>query len=153
MIGGLRLLLACMVVLNHLWIVTANAIGANAVTGFYIISGFLMTKVIHEVYGLDSAGIARFLVNRALRIFPPYWFYLTATILFLVLFPQSFGQTYSLMQLPEGAFDWFRNISLFYLTWSSTIMIPPAWSLTVECAFYVMMALLLNQSNARWKFS
>ena len=38
MIGSLRFVLAGLVVLNHLWLPTANLVGAHAVIAFYIIS-------------------------------------------------------------------------------------------------------------------
>ena len=67
MIGGIRFILASLVVLNHLWLPTANKLGAHAVTAFYVISGFLMAKVIHDVYGLSVDGGARFLGNKFLE--------------------------------------------------------------------------------------
>ena len=36
-LGLIRFGLAMMVLLNHLWLPTANVIGAHAVTGFYIV--------------------------------------------------------------------------------------------------------------------
>ena len=101
MIGSIRFILASLVVLNHLWLPTANKLGAHAVTAFYVISGFLMSKVIHEVYGLSLSGCVRFLGNRFLRIFPPYLFFLFISLVLLRVFPDSFGQTYSDMKFPE----------------------------------------------------
>ncbi len=50
MLGTLRFVLALLVVLNHLWLPVANKIGAHAVLGFYVISGFLMTRILCETY-------------------------------------------------------------------------------------------------------
>jgi peptidoglycan/LPS O-acetylase OafA/YrhL len=43
-----------------------------AVCCFYIISGFYMSLVINEKYGTSSGGIARFYLNRVLRLYPIY---------------------------------------------------------------------------------
>jgi peptidoglycan/LPS O-acetylase OafA/YrhL len=147
LLGALRFILATLVVLNHLWLPTANRLGAHAVACFYIISGFLMTKVIHEVYGLDGPGARRFLINRFLRIFPPYWFFLCLAFLLLVLSPGRFDHTYSIMILPGNFYDFFRNVTLFQLPWSPSIVIPTAWSLTVEVYFYIFMVALLSRSR------
>src|SRR5258705_8742306 len=98
MLGRIRFVLASLVVLNHVYLPTNNLLGAHAVAGFYMISGYLMTKVIHDVYGTSLSGCKRFLTNRLLRIYPAYWFFLVITLVMLVLFPATFGQTYSNMQ-------------------------------------------------------
>jgi peptidoglycan/LPS O-acetylase OafA/YrhL len=147
MIGRIRFVLASLVVLNHVYLPTANLMGAHAVAAFYIISGFLMTQIIHEVYGTSVSGCGRFLLNRFLRIYPPYWIFLTLTLLGLVIFPATFGQTYPNMQLPPTAYGYFRNITLYGLPWSEVIVIPPAWTLTVEVFFYLAMPLLLARSR------
>jgi len=144
MLGTLRFTLAVLVVFNHLWIPTSNKLGAHAVAGFYIVSGFLMTKVIQEVYGLSAVGFRHFLFNRFLRIFPAYWCFLALSVALIVAFPSTFP-IYSLMRLPDDSFDLFRNVTLVYLTRSPTIVIPPAWSLWVEWAFYLAMAAVLSR--------
>ena len=50
MTGYLRFALASLVVANHVWLPTANRVGLHAVAGFFVISGYLMTMVINEVY-------------------------------------------------------------------------------------------------------
>ena len=145
MIGTLRFVLAGLVVVNHLYLPTANLVGAHAVAGFYIISGYLMTKVIHDVYGLSGRGAGRFIANRFLRIYPPYWIVLGLSLLLLWLFPATFGQTYSLMQFPATGYDVFRNVTLWDLPSAPEIVVPPAWTLTIEVFFYVAMVALLSR--------
>jgi peptidoglycan/LPS O-acetylase OafA/YrhL len=145
MLGTVRFVLASLVVVNHLWEVGIGG-GAHAVVAFYIVSGFLITKVVNEVYGTDARGVAIFLANRFLRIFPAYWLFLGLTLGGLILFPIAFQQAYSLIRLPENGYDLFRNVTFVYLTWSPVIVIPPAWSLGVECVFYVAIGLGLSRS-------
>ena len=148
MIGTIRFILATLVVANHVYLPTANLVGAHAVAAFYMLSGYLMTKVIQEVYGTTARGTASFLTNRFLRIYPPYWFFLAGSLLLLWLFPATFGQTYSIMQLPQSGYDYFRNITLYDLANAPQIVIPPAWTLTVEMFFYLAMGLLLSRHRA-----
>ena len=86
-------------------------------------------------------------MNRFLRIYPPYWIFLTLTLLGLVIFPATFGQTYPNMQLPTTAYGYFRNVTLYGLPWSDIIVIPPAWTLTIEVTFYLAMPLLLARTR------
>ncbi len=68
--GVIRALLAISVLITHsepiLGISLLN--GDQAVTCFYIISGFLITLILCEKY----ADLRGFYVNRALRIYVPY---------------------------------------------------------------------------------
>ncbi|AMW35886.1 acyltransferase [Haematospirillum jordaniae] len=139
-LGVIRFVLAMMVLMNHLWSPTANVIGAHAVTGFYIVSGFLMTKVINEVY-VDDGGKLRYLANRALRIYPLYLLVLLTSLAFVAIWPNYF-QVYSLIRIPMDGWEWFSNVSLWRLTDSPTIVIPPAWSLYVEVFFYIVIAFI-----------
>lgn len=139
-LGVVRFVLAMMVLMNHIWLPTANIIGAHAVTGFYIVSGFLMTKVINEVY-VDNGGKIRYLTNRALRIYPLYLLVLVTSLAFVAVWPNYF-RVYSLIRIPMDGAEWVSNLSLWQLTDSPTIVIPPAWSLYVECFFYLVIAFI-----------
>jgi peptidoglycan/LPS O-acetylase OafA/YrhL len=52
-----------------------------AVCCFFIISGFYMSLVINEKYGTSPGGIARFYLNRALRLYP---IYVTVLVVFAI---------------------------------------------------------------------
>ncbi|MFC0514574.1 acyltransferase family protein [Mucilaginibacter angelicae] len=75
--GFIRFLLACAVVLCH----TSTIMGYSPVSGnlavqcFYIISGFYMAMVLTEKYD-NPGGRGQFYINRALKIYPVYWFVL-----------------------------------------------------------------------------
>jgi len=145
MLGTVRFVLASLVVLNHLWLPTSDRVGAHAVVAFYMVSGFLMTKVIQETYGLSLRGGWHFVLNRALRIYPIYLACMFATLAMLLAFSERF-RPYSTITVPD-AFDLFRNVTLFNLTPAKSIIVPPAWSLTVEFAFYLMMVALLSRTK------
>jgi len=137
MLGTVRFILAALVILNHLWLPTANRVGAHAVTAFYMISGYLMTKVIHDVYGHSLRGAGHFLANRALRIYPIYWFCLFTTLILIAACGDAF-RAYALIAVPDMK-QLFQNVTLIELGSSEVILVPPAWSLTVEFAYYLAM--------------
>jgi peptidoglycan/LPS O-acetylase OafA/YrhL len=145
-LGALRLFLALVVVVNHVWAPAENMLGFQAVVSFYILSGYLMTKVLHEVYGTDGDGVVRFLANRALRVFPPYWLFAGITLLLVMALPPSFSWG-GMVQAPVGLLDWVSNVTFIDLTWAEGILIPPAWSLGIEVLFYIAMPLLLARSR------
>jgi peptidoglycan/LPS O-acetylase OafA/YrhL len=81
--GALRFVLAMSVLSAHLAFYPAGLPHPLhpdvAVQGFYIVSGFLITLVLHEKY---SGSLWLFYSNRALRIFPIYW---ATMILYLIV--------------------------------------------------------------------
>jgi peptidoglycan/LPS O-acetylase OafA/YrhL len=146
MFGAFRPFLAILVVANHLWEPVANKLGFHAVIAFYVISGLLMTKIIHEVYGTDRRGVQAFLINRMLRVFPAYWLFVALTLAFVWLFNDRFAVT-SYIQWPETPVDWARNLTLIDLAWGKSILIPPAWCLGIEVLFYILMPVVLARSS------
>lgn len=146
MLGMVRLTLALLVLTNHVWIHAENRLGFHAVVAFYMISGYLMTKVIHEVYGTGTSGVARFLANRALRVYPPYWLAFAATACLILTIPIE-RRFVGPRRLPEGAHEWIANLTLVDLTWARETLVPPAWSLGIETLFYIAMPLLLARSG------
>jgi peptidoglycan/LPS O-acetylase OafA/YrhL len=83
MLGSFRLLLALLVVMAHLAEGTTfvSHMGVFAVFGFYVISGYLMTLVLHEVYHFDFSS---FWANRFLRLFPTYYLVALASLLVVI---------------------------------------------------------------------
>lgn len=70
-----------MVMSYHL-LIESPPLGIYAVFGFYIISGYLMTLVMHESYAYTARGRIRFALNRFLRLYPQYW---TAALISMLL--------------------------------------------------------------------
>lgn len=148
MLGGTRFLLSALVVTNHFWTPADNMLGFHAVAAFYMTSGFLMMRVLREIYGTDWRGIGRFLLNRGLRILPAYWFFLLLSLLLVACIPGGF-KFGNLLAMPVTPHDWLANLAFFDLAWSSIVVIPPAWSLGIELLFYGLMALALAHTNFR----
>ncbi len=73
MFGIYRYCLAFCVAISHLWGGMIGGPAAYAVWGFYCLSGYLMTLILNEKYGFSPRGLAKFAVNRALRIYPAYY--------------------------------------------------------------------------------
>ena len=146
MLGTLRFVLALLVAMNHLWLPTANKVGAHAVLGFYVISGFLMTRIVSEVYVGPGASL-RYFTNRFLRIFPAYWLVAGLTLTGLVLFPDRFGNIHSAIHLPNSGYEWFQNVTLVDLVYAPLRIIPPAWSLSVELVFYLLIGTGLSRTR------
>jgi peptidoglycan/LPS O-acetylase OafA/YrhL len=67
-----RYVLAAMVAQTHLWPQGADWTGQISVFAFYTLSGYLMTRVLHERYGFSIRGTAAFALNRVLRLWPAY---------------------------------------------------------------------------------
>jgi peptidoglycan/LPS O-acetylase OafA/YrhL len=146
MLGTLRFVLAILVVMNHLWLPTANKIGAHAVVGFYVISGFLMTRIVSEIYVGRGIQI-RYLANRFLRIFPVYWLVGGLTVAGLFAFPAAFRNVHTAIRIPASNYEWFQNLTLIDLIYADLRLVPPAWSLSVEVVFYLLIGTGLSRSR------
>ena len=159
-IEGLRALAAWSIVVFHVWVFSSPAVlGWNlgpftafvsplqsGVTLFFVLSGFLLYRPI-AVALLDAApgpSVWRYLRNRALRILPAYWL-----ILLLVIFTLrsaslgASGHGVSTGPLTDPR-TFFLDVFLVQTyvpngIWSGIL---PAWSLTIEVAFYLMLPLL-----------
>jgi peptidoglycan/LPS O-acetylase OafA/YrhL len=144
--GTYRTLLALMVVALHLGDV--RAIGVYAVFGFYCLSGYLMTYIMCTNYGFTSSGILKYAVNRGLRIYPIYWVSILFTVILIWLFGSdvttSVNRGLYLLGELEGI---LRNIFLFFPFREFPRLTPPAWALTVEIFFYILIGLGLSKNK------
>ena len=145
MFGFYRTFLALMVVVLHIggipWV------GGYAVYGFYMLSGYLMTLIMHRTYGYTASGVAKYALNRFLRIYPIYW---VAALLTLALI-YGLGEAYTsdfikYMHYPMTFSDIIKNLLLLFPTVDTIRLVPPAWALTVELFFYVLIALGLSKN-------
>jgi peptidoglycan/LPS O-acetylase OafA/YrhL len=144
MLGTYRFILASIVIIGHLWIRTPGM--HYAVGSFYIISGFLMTAILHERYGFAPKGLGKYFANRALRIYPTYLIIVGLTLLIVILYPWLPWQVSRYIFLPESLPEWSRNLLIFGMTATEGgRLIPQAWSLDVELWFYLLMALVLSR--------
>ncbi len=144
MFGLYRLGLATLVAVQHL--LSIPVVGDHAVHGFFVLSGYLMTRVLCDVYGFSAGGVRAFAVNRALRLYPIYWMILVFSVVVILVFGEQAAQQYrSFLYLPDNPASVLQNLSLIYPAWYpdqiEPRLSPPTWSLTVEVAFYALMAL------------
>lgn len=143
MFGTLRLLLACMVVVSHgpIQETLRFNVGAMAVGGFYIISGFLMTELILKYYP-SVQKIPLFYLDRISRLFPQYIAF--AAIILLANHWTGIGEPF-LWDFSFGHIA--QNLLLAPLNYFMFVpvptIIPQAWSLGAEVQFYAIIPFLL----------
>lgn len=146
MFGTYRFLLATMVAAHHLLHWPHPGLGAFAVFGFYLLSGYLITMVLSRTYAWSGTGLARFVSNRALRVYPPYWALAFCSLGVILAFPDTAESLNPRLQVPEGLREWRPNVLIFGLDLSKRPrLVPPAWSLHVELVYYLLMGLLLSR--------
>jgi peptidoglycan/LPS O-acetylase OafA/YrhL len=166
--GLLRLILAAAVVFAHTPLHTALTGGRLAVEAFFMISGFYVALVLERNYRRPSD----FYVNRYLRLAPIYVAVAAASLASWLLmgikpFPESAAPFSELSPSAVGflvatnATLFFQDMTMFMcdgshgLHWVSdfracdpplygALLIPQAWSLGVEIAFYALAPWLLR---------
>jgi len=160
--GTVRFLLAMCVVATHYPGGSIFGIvplpGPTAVQAFYVISGFLITMVLSE--RADYTNVRKFYISRYLRLWPVYA--TVASIQLYLVWPQY------LIKLAENnltaAYLVFTNLVIFgqdlalflrfdeggglaftssFASWpgpqvNNYLLVPQAWSLGIELAFYVI---------------
>lgn len=154
-----------MVVLSHAALLAGTAVesalapwglGNIAVMSFFVLSGYIIAEAIQLFY---SRRIDAFLLNRALRIIPPYFVALAISIaIHAWLASHGTMQFFDYSSPPEGMLS-ARNIvsnalSIGVLYGLGHINLQPdylfvryVWAVRVELHFYVVYALLVWLSN------
>lgn len=145
-IDGLRALAVIPVLLFHTGIpfLTGGYLGVDV---FFVISGFLITKIIIDEIHSKQFSILNFYERRARRILPALFVVFLTTALFLPLFSTSPN---TLTNFGESAISvsLFASNIYFFLTsgyFGSTSELSPllhTWSLAVEEQFYVFFPIL-----------
>lgn len=145
-LDGLRGLAACGVLASHGGLYTYDGVwepGRAAVRLFFVLSGYLITRVLFQLGEADDAPIrryGRFLARRSLRLWPSVW------MLFVVVWLL-------------GDAD-FRSHWPWYLTYTSNVRVAlhpgswgwrlgALWSLAVEEQFYVVWPFLVWACQSR----
>jgi len=145
-LDGLRAISAAMVVPGHTekllkigshLLFEAGVIdvwGPVGVTVFFVISGFLITRLlIAEQDQTGSINLCRFYVRRGLRILPAYWFYLSAVLALTCAGAVVAGR---------AGFAHALSFTTDYVNPQSWVL-NHSWSLSVEEQFYALWPLLL----------
>lgn len=140
--GIYRFFLAILVLLSHIGIAFyGREIGVFAVVSFFLLSGYVMTALIDRHYS-DRSRINTFYLDRVMRLFPQFIFYLCATLVMAAIAhptsPYLSDLTPSkillnLLMVPLNFFQYFPGAQI----------IPQAWSLGLESQFYIAIPLIL----------
>jgi exopolysaccharide production protein ExoZ len=117
--------------------------GMAGVDLYFVISGFIITTMCAGRFGREGEA-SRFLVQRAVRIYPVYWFWCLAVLAVFMLHPGMVNSSHgppdvvrSLLLLPQ------RNLPLLLVS----------WTLVYELFFYLLFAVVLRwlrNSDLTW---
>ncbi len=149
-LDALRGIAALMVLSLHLGLGASYAVLASAVDLFFVLSGYLITRIILD-HGTQTGFLARFYVRRSLRIWPIYY----ASILTLVLVNRwlphrqamdGLGNYLTYTQFIQHY--WFGRPPWFSMYFAHT------WTLAAEEQFYIfwpLLAVLLGAGDCAWR--
>jgi peptidoglycan/LPS O-acetylase OafA/YrhL len=149
-----RFLLALCVVQGHLFLGGPPGLAWQAVFSFYVLSGFLMTLVLNEIYGFGPRSFGRFFANRILRLYPAYYAVVLVTVLHIVFISPT-NLLNGALSLPQTATEWLANVliaGLVGIDQSQVVahrLVPTAWSLTIELFCYALLAAYFARSKPR----
>ncbi len=154
-IDGLRAIAVLGVLLYHLdaRLVPGGYVGVDV---FFVISGFLISKIIYGEIEAGSFSIARFYVRRARRILPALLsvILLTSVAAMLVLYPTErvqYAQSVIASVLFSANFYFHATLNYFSPA-ADEIPLLHLWSLGIEEQFYILfplLALLLTRLRRR----
>lgn len=139
MFGIYRLILALMVQLSHTG--HYGSIGQLAIKGFFVLSGFLMTLLMHTTY---RGHIADFALNRFLRLYPTYWVCMIISGL-LYLWTPSISIYYGF----PTASHFILNILYLNYNLNFPSLLEVSWAVTNEIIMYVLIALGISRTFGR----
>lgn len=127
---GVRAVGASVVFFDHFPFAPQSHIIINVLSFFFVLSGFLITRIYYQDTRPFSKGFSSYFVNRFARIYPVYFLLLTLAVCI-------HGPYFSLVLLK----NYTLTHALFYDY--SSFIIQPSWSLTVEECFYFLAPLIL----------
>ena len=153
----LRFLLASLVIVFHLPQLSRNQglpyfleapifnRGVEAVYMFFVLSGFLIIKIIYNAKQRDAFSVRKFYIRRVLRIFPLYYLILVFGFIFywliLPFLGISFENNYNLTNaVLLGTFFLPNVMSKLYMPGG---ILEVLWSIGIEEQFYIIVAPLL----------
>ncbi|MFQ5465421.1 MAG: acyltransferase family protein [Thermodesulfobacteriota bacterium] len=148
MFGTYRFVLALLVASDHMGLFRDFHVGATAVIGFYLLSGFVMNHSFRRNFNLDIRNIFRFYLDRFMRIYPTYLFAVIIIVLFFALTHPNMLVTRPLNVLanvvlvPLNYYMYLGEPNFALLTFGK-MAIPVAPSLALEAQFYLLVPLLL----------
>ncbi len=145
-IDGLRAIAVLAVVFYHLGFTSFFASGYIGVDIFFVISGYLITKIIYKEMLENSFSFLDFYERRIRRIFPVFLFVLLATLLcahFIAFYDmRNFIDSLFSALIMGGNFYFWQDLNYFSLP-SHMKPLLHTWSLGVEEQFYLIFPLIL----------
>lgn len=147
MAGSLRFFLSTLVIFSHLsGMPNVDHLGYYAVRSFFVLSGVVLTKSLHETYQFNFLP---YYSNRLLRIIPLYLFVCGMTIVVIRAFPEQAGDFMPRWSFEENASAMLQNFLLLPLAagYLKLRYIEPAWSLAVEMVMYVLLWLGMSRNQ------
>ncbi len=146
MFGTYRTILALVVAIEHIG--DTPMIGRCAVFGFYILSGYLMTLILHTSYGYSWQGFKLYSLNRILRIYPLYWAGCLLSIAIILWVGREFSRDYlGTMFLPRNLESAIRNFLIFFSIRTTPRLVSPTWALSVELLFYFLIGIGISRTR------
>lgn len=155
-VDGLRAVAVLCVVFYHygFWQVPGGFVGVDI---FFVISGFLITGIIHREMTDGRFTIRHFYERRIRRIFPALFAMLAAATVaaWLLLFPvdfEAYAKSLVATAFFGANFEFWREVGYFDLAASLKPLLH-LWSIAVEEQFYLLFpaVLLLTGTSSRWK--
>lgn len=153
-IDGLRAIAICTVLLYHfgLGAVSGGFVGVDV---FFVISGFLITSIIHRELEAGKFSLVRFYERRCRRILPPLFVVIAVSLVtgFLLMMPADFD---ALAKSAAAALLFVSNIWFWRYGgdyFARTVETQPllhTWSLAVEEQFYLIFPLLFLLVHRLW---
>ena len=145
-INGLRALSVVLVVLFHFRVPGFGG-GFIGVDVFFVISGYLMTRIIATAQATGTFDYLKFLKSRANRIFPALLaLLLTLLALAALALPPLDLSTLAEQTIAAALFysnAWFRERQGYFAAGKDELWLLHTWSLSVEWQFYMLYPLLL----------
>lgn len=156
-IDGLRAIAVTLVILNHLGITFFKG-GYIGVDVFFVISGFLITSIIHEDIQKNRFTFSNFYRKRILRLAPAYFFVISICIILSYFFlapielVSFYKSTLASLIFASNIFMW-KEVGGYFSATAEYIPLLHLWSLGVEEQFYVIwptIILLLLRYFKKW---
>lgn len=146
-INGLRAYAVILVVLFHFQILGFSA-GFIGVDIFFVISGYLMTKIIIDQILQNKFSIIKFYLARAVRILPALLVLTTAVaaVSWFILIPEEYKNygkhAASSITFLSNILYWRESSDYFSAAAHDKILLH-TWSLSVEWQFYIILPIIL----------
>lgn len=151
-LDGIRFIAFLLIFLCHAGYLKFGWMGVQL---FFVLSGFLITRILTDMRGYSwKEYFYKFYGRRFLRIFPLYYFYLTVVFFFALFVTVVLKNTHVeklnlfFKQIPYAAsytYDFFHASS----SYEHTQLLSHFWSLSIEEQFYLIWPFLIFSINPK----